>query len=467
MKRFLALIIALSFTVLAEASYITDIDIPVPDKLAESAKWEQFNCRGGSYTFLPTMYEWVAWGNDPEDYKYLEPDDAIPTEHTEVNTWELSYAHRFCRNMYDLEGYNMVSFITMYNELIPYQSVAYGDKNLKFNYPFDIREYSWERLNFNDVDWKMQQHWLDIRHYLKDSAGSTVADLGWGLEDEKGEKAYYKISDEDKYWLDDESWKEILEYERKDHNDYFVNREFLYKTNIPKTVTLFDNILPSRWTLPASVTDFGLIGRVVPISRRKSDISTYPNDDNFYLLPETRKDYSYSHKDIYDNWDNPPYGLWRYAPYASRWFFADIVNAVAGELNQRYLLKEGDEYPYKKIPNYLLDGSNINIPIRLKHDEVEGIGLAYDYCKAMECARYNDAPNLEVARFLLDNYRKAIWNEVSENGKKPYKFFPYMAEGAKGLKKIIEDTEKIHISDSTWYYTIAYMVNANGVEGYS
>ena len=85
----------------------------------------------------------------------------------------------------------------------------------------------------------------------------------------------------------------------------------------------------------------------------------------------------------------------------------------------------------------------------------------------MECARYNDAPNLEVARFLLDNYRKAIWNEVSENGKKPYKFFPYMAEGAKGLKKIIEDTEKIHISDSTWYYTIAYMVNANGVEGYS
>lgn len=432
-----------AFTVPAEASYIKDIDLPVPDKLCESAQWEQVDCIGGAYSFLPTLYEWISWGYDPEDYNDLEPDDAILTRHSEVNTWEMSYADRFCRSMYNLESYNLVSFLSMYNELIPYQSVAYGDKNLKFNYPFDIREYSWEQMNFNEIDWQIQEHWLDIRHYLSDSN-------------------YYKITDEDEYWSDDEIWEEVLEYSNNDFNDYFINREFLYKTNIPKTLTLFDNISPTEWTLPASVCDFGLIGRVVPTS----GISTYPDDVNFYLVPETRKDYSYSHKDLYGYWNNSPYGMWRYAPYASRWFFADIVNAAAGELNQRRRLKDGEAYPYKEIPEYLLSDKNISIPIKRINDEIEGIGLIYDYCRVMKCARYNERPDLEHSRLILSKYREDIWDEVSESGKKPYKFFSYMAEESKKLKNKIEKKENIKITDSTWYYTIEYTVNANGVEGY-
>jgi len=449
-----------------QASFIQDIDLPVPDKLCKSAKWEQIDCKGGSYSFLPTMYEWISWGYDPESYKDLEPEDAISTNHNEVNTWELSYADRFCRNMYNLNSYNLVSFLTMYNELIPYQSVAYGDENLKFNYPFDIREYSWERLNFNEIDWEMQSHWLDIRHYFKSSGGKDYSDLGWGAENSKDGVLYSKIAEEDKYWLDDNVWKEILEYAEKDFDDYFENREFLYKTNIPKTLTLFDNILPTQWTLPASVCDFGLIGRVVSSSGSSGNVKTYPDDENFYLIPEARKDYSYSHKDLYDFWDNPPYGMWRYSPYASRWFFADIVNAAAGELNQRMILKDGESCPYSRIPEYLLNDKDISAPVKRLYNEIEGIGLAYDYCKAMECSKFSEAPNLKHSKVILSKYRNRLWNAVSTGRKKPYKFLSSMADNSKWLKEIIEDKEKISISDSTWYYTMAYMVNAKGVEGY-
>lgn len=106
--------------------------------------------------------------------------------------------------MYNFSDYNLISFISMYNELIPYQSVAYGDENLKFNYPFDIREYSWLGLQFNSIDWKEQERWLKIRKYLLNNMPDYI-DFGWSKSNK--ENNYKTIKNN---WADSPMWSKIL-----------------------------------------------------------------------------------------------------------------------------------------------------------------------------------------------------------------------------------------------------------------
>lgn len=411
MKKLIATLFIFIFTIPVYASYIDDLDFPVPDKLIEFKSWNQVNCDGGTYLFLPTLYEWVSWGYDSADYKYLEPEDAIYTEHFEVNTWQMSYADRYCKAMFNLQDYNLVSFLTMYNELIPFQKVADGDENLKFNYPFDIREYSWKKMNFNEIDWETQKHWLKIRKY---------------------------VSDEE---------------------------EFLFKTNIPEAVSMFGNKYPNTWQIPAIPSDWGLIGRIIEPTRSKNKAKTYPeNDINFYRTSETRKDISYFDRNNYSiNWEQSPYIIWRYSQYASRWFFPDIVNAVAGELNYRWV--HDKSFEYKNIPDYFFEAPNLILPIPKTKNVLKGIKLAYEYCRIMECTKFDTEPNEEQIEAIL-KYTSKIKKSIKDSKVFPYKFIDYMSEDTKSIKKYIEEKEKIKISDSNWYYTIAYLVNSNGVEGY-
>lgn len=405
------------------ASYIQDLDYSMPEQLMKIQKWKYINCIGGSYEFIPTIYEWILWGYNPDDYSNLTSEDAITTKHNEVNSWEVSYADRFCKYMYNFYDYNLVSFISMYNELIPYYQVSYGDENLKFNYPFDIREYSWEDLEFNDIDWNNQENWLKIRKYLSNN------------------KKFIDIKNLD-----------IKNLSIKDEEEI---RQFLYKTNIPKTITMCNNNLPNIWCLPSSPYDFGLIGRI-----SKNDTN------NFYysLVPEIRKDYSYSHKSQENNkniWKNQPYDMWRYASYASRWHFADIINMIAGELNMRFGKKEDEVYPYNKIPNYFWENNNIIIPIKESKDKKDGINKIYKYCLIMDCAKYNYPPNVTQVNIIY-KYSKDILEVLGY----PYKFLSSMAEESQTIRKIISEKEKIYIDDSTWYYTLSYLINSQGLSSY-
>lgn len=414
------------------ASYIQDLDYPVPEQLIQVQPWKEINCNGGSYEFLPNFYEWVSWGFNPTDFKKLKPEDAIETKHNEVNTWEVSYADRFCKLMYNFSSYNLVSFISMYNELIPYQNVAYGDINLKFNYPFDIREYSWIGLYFNSIDWKEQERWLQIRNYLSDDIPDYI----------NGNNLELNIENE----LLNQT-KTSFQYNDKNEER---NKEFLYKTNIPKIITLFDNILPTSWSLPASPGDFGLIGNIEDSHGRKK----------YSLVKETRKDYSYSHKINKQIWENSPYNMWRYAAYASRWYFPDIVNAIAGELNMRTKISNST-YPYNNIPQYFWEVDNIIIPISENTDKKQGIQKFYDYCRIMKCLPYNIQPKAEYADIIF-KYSKEIFQYLNN----PYKFVPSMAFNSNEIRDKISEIENIEIDFSTWYYTIAYMINARGVAGY-
>lgn len=427
------------FSNVTYASYIQDLNYPIPEQLVQIQEWKTINCYGGAYEFLPSLYEWISWGFNPEDYSKLKAEDAIKTKHNEVNTWEISYGDRFCKLMYNFSDYNLISFISMYNELIPYQSVAYGDENLKFNYPFDIREYSWLELQFNSIDWKDQERWLKIRKYLLNNMPDYI-DFGWSKSNKENNYKTMKNN-----WTDSSMWSKILSL-TDDIEINEKNKEFLYRTNIPKTITLFSNLSPTAWSLPASPGDFGLIGNI---------------GYNTSLVSKTRKDYSYFHSIGKNVWNYSPYNMWRSAPYASRWYFADIVNAVAGELNMRAGRNKEDTYPYDTIPDYFWNKNNIILPISKGSNRKQGIQKIYEYCKIMNCLPYTTSPNLSCVDVIF-HYSTEIFQCLDN----PYKFIPFMAKKSNEVRAEIEKNEKIEIDNSTWYYTIAYMINARGVDEY-
>lgn len=55
------------FSNVTYASYIQDLNYPIPEQLVQIQEWKTINCYGGAYEFLPSLYEWISWGFNPEN----------------------------------------------------------------------------------------------------------------------------------------------------------------------------------------------------------------------------------------------------------------------------------------------------------------------------------------------------------------------------------------------------------------